>query len=371
MRHVKPLVYESGNPAARASEHRFQHHRPRHGHRQHDDRRQSGRRRHHARDRIAGRRRFDLQLHLLELLLPAHGHERTDGAGLRREEPPRMHRHAGAHAARRGRIGRTDPAAAIPARPNGDLGHERRRTGRRILLRPHLGRTGGHHALRPQRLVHRDAERPHPHVDRHSAKRRPCRLFVVLRLPLRDGHRRHRLRLGRRPVPRRGAGRRADRGQLSGVHHAHRLVGGLRHAADPALSGRQPRHHRPHALHRSRLHLLHRRIGPHGGSDAAGRQHHPVAAVHPLLLHDRRFRAGGRGAHGTVHRRTRRAVAAPLHPQLDLLVAGRRGGLRRHLPRLVARPAARLHPEQPTSSQRQAITSAGSSPFRSPVRSPF
>ena len=31
-------------------------------------------------------------------------------------------------------------------------------------------------------------------------KRRPCRLFVVLRLPLRDGHRRHRLRLGRRPV---------------------------------------------------------------------------------------------------------------------------------------------------------------------------
>ena len=48
-----------------------------------------------------------------------------------------------------------------------------------------------------------------------------------------------------------------------------------------------------------------------------------------------------------IVRRTRRAVAAPLHPQLDLLVAGRRGGLRRHLPRLVARPAARLHPEQP------------------------
>ena len=52
----------------------------------------------------------------------------------------------------------------------------------------------------------------------------------------------------------------------------------------------QPRHHRPYALYRSRIYLLHGGIGPYGGPDPADGQYASAPDIHPFLLHERRLR---------------------------------------------------------------------------------
>ena len=75
-----------------------------------------------------------------------------------------------------------DGTAAVSRRRDGTLGHARQRNDPRILLRPHLGRTGRNHALRIQRLVHRHAERPVPDVHGHHREHHPHALQPLVRL---------------------------------------------------------------------------------------------------------------------------------------------------------------------------------------------
>ena len=85
---------EPRNHAHSAAQHRIEHHRAADGHRLDGHSRPLGHRL-GGDDRRAGHRSLDLQLHLLELLLRTHGHERSDGPGFRCGRHARMHRHAG------------------------------------------------------------------------------------------------------------------------------------------------------------------------------------------------------------------------------------------------------------------------------------
>ena len=170
----------------------------------------------------------------------------------------------------------------------------------------------------------------------------PQPLQPVVRLRHGYGHRRHRLRLGHRPVERRGTGLGAARGQIPPRREAHRLVAGHRPPPAEDLLHHQPRHHPAHVLHRGGLHLLHRIIGPAGQPGAAGRERPAARALHALLLHERRLRLCGRGAHGTLHRRPRRNVAAPLPARLPGVGYIGIGPVRRDLHHLVARSGGAL-----------------------------
>ncbi len=90
-------------------------------------------------DRRTGHRGVDLQLHLLELLVRAHGNQRTHGTGVRRREFPRMHQHARRGDGRGGGHGIADARPAIPAGRAGPVGTERQRNDARTFLRPHPG----------------------------------------------------------------------------------------------------------------------------------------------------------------------------------------------------------------------------------------
>ena len=255
--------HEPRNTAHRAPQYRLEHHRAAHGHRIDRHRRTLGSRlRRH--DRRAGHRRLDLQLHLLELLVRAHGNQRADGPGVRRGRLPRVHQHAGPRAVGVGGDGCADDPAPIPRGRTGPLGHERQRNDPRLLLRPHLGRAGGHRALRVQRLVHGDAERHIPHADGRHGQHRAHPLQPLVRLRDGYGHRGHRLRLGDRPMDRRGALGAAARRQIPSDPHRDRLVGGAGPQTAEDVLHHQPRHHPAHVLHRRGLHLLHRGVGTHG-----------------------------------------------------------------------------------------------------------
>ena len=123
----------------------------------------------------------------------------------------------------------------------------------------------------------------------------------------------------------------------------HRLGRGIRHETAQNLLHRQPRHHAAYALHRGGLHLLHGGFGPHGRPGAAGREHPAVAALHALLVHERRLRICRRSADRTVHRRARRRGAARLPAALHRMGHGRVGTVRGNLHRLVARPGGAVH----------------------------
>ena len=176
------------------SEHHLQHHRPAAGHGRFGYRRTPGQRHRHR-----SHRRGDghLQLHLLELRLPAHGHQRIHRTGLRSPAPGRVRQPAGAGHDRSGRTG--GAAARLPALggtllpvDNADRGRSAA-SGRGVLLRPHLGRSRHRVALRHQRLVHRHAGLPHPHGRGHRAEHRQYHLQPLVLLRAGDGHHGHRL----------------------------------------------------------------------------------------------------------------------------------------------------------------------------------
>ncbi len=295
--------HEPRNIANRPAEHRLEHHRSAHGHRRHRHRRTLGQRKPGRHHRRPGHRRLDLQLHLLELFVRPHGHERPDRPGLRRRRLPRMHPHAGPLAERFGRHGPRRPPVATPPGRVRPADHERKPDRQRLLLRPHLGRAGGYSALRLQRLVYRHAERPDPHADRHHGQRDPHPLQPLVRLRLRHGNRRHRLRIGRgtdhgrrhrrrRPPPSATAncspastGARCSTGTPCGASSPSTATS----CCAPSASWRSTPSSRPY---------------PPAWRRGIGCQYAAAATLHPLLLYERRLRAGGRSPHGTFHRRT-------------------------------------------------------------------
>lgn len=130
------------------AQYHFQHHRTADGYCLDGDRRTLGQRTHGGHDRRARNRSLDLQLHLLELQLCAHGHQRPHGSGLWSRKLAGVYPHAGALNLAGPCNGCTGPAAAGPLGRALAPGDEWQRGGERLLLRPHLGRARRHPALR-------------------------------------------------------------------------------------------------------------------------------------------------------------------------------------------------------------------------------
>lgn len=141
---------EQANTETRHPKHHIQHHHPPAGHGRYGDSGPAGRR--CRRNRRHRHRNDDIQHDILDVRFPAHGNERHHGTGLRSPQPARMYRHPRPFHVRGHRAG---PASRSAAQPRGavlawaDAGQRRGSgTRSRILLRPYLGGTRFHIALR-------------------------------------------------------------------------------------------------------------------------------------------------------------------------------------------------------------------------------